>query len=79
MEKTIVLSETKTTIIQPEVSISFNEITLKELIDDGSSVIAYLSINNMYKRYTLWEGAAYTAIGDWTQAQAEARIVELFS
>ena len=25
----------------------------------------------------LWEGDAYDAAGDWTQAQAEARILEL--
>ena len=27
----------------------------------------------------LWHGAAYDTIGDWTQAQAEARILELLA
>ena len=30
-----------------------------------------------FKTLTLWEGAAYDAAGDYTQAQAEARILEL--
>lgn len=32
-----------------------------------------------YGKITLWEGAAYDAIGDWTNADAENRIIEIFS
>lgn len=46
--------------------------------------------NNLHKRVdamlfdqkrnvTLWQGAAYDAAGEWTQAQAEARLAELTS
>jgi hypothetical protein len=29
--------------------------------------------------FVLWQGAAYDTIGDWTQAQAETRILELLN
>jgi hypothetical protein len=31
------------------------------------------------RHVTLWQGAAYDAAGDWTQAQAEERLRELLS
>lgn len=34
-------------------------------------------VHSALKPIVLWQGAAYDAIGDWTQAQAEARILEL--
>lgn len=38
--------------------------------DDGSKII---------KPLILWEGEAYDAIGQWTDEQAEARIIELLT
>jgi len=43
-------------------------------IDDGTKVGARIE---GLKALILWDGDAYKAIGDWTQAQAEARIMEL--
>jgi hypothetical protein len=43
-------------------------------IDDGSRVGARIE---GLPALILWEGDAYKSIGDWTQLQAEARIVEL--
>lgn len=32
-----------------------------------------------FGRIVLWEGSAYDSIGDWTQEQAEDRIVEILT
>lgn len=43
-------------------------------LDDGHKVAAKIETLNPL---TLWDGDAYKTIGDWTQAQAEARVMEL--
>jgi len=42
------------------------------LLFSGSSALAGNSMN-----LTLWSGAAYDAIGDWTEAQADAQVLAL--
>jgi len=36
-------------------------------------------IQGQVRFLTLWEGTAYDAIGNWTQQQAETRIVEILT
>ena len=43
-------------------------------IEDGNRVGARIE---GLPALMLWEGEAYKAIGDWTQAQAESRVMEL--
>lgn len=54
-------------------------ITIKRIIDiqEESKVIA--RIKELPDPLILWEGSDYDAIGDWKQADAEARIKELLS
>ena len=77
--------------IRPAAVITTDTITINNLIDNGSSVIANISlpfdqsqvkpgpiINTMY--LTLWDANStptYTTIGDWTQHQAEDQIASL--
>ena len=42
-----------------------------------NSVVALIVINDVQQTLVLWQGAAYIAIGNWTQEQANARILEL--
>lgn len=57
------------------------ELTLEWLdpvfIDDAAHLIALARLHPALKPLVLWRGDDYAAIGDWTQAQAEARIAEL--
>jgi hypothetical protein len=48
-----------------------------QLVDmpEQKKVLAFF--NGIFKPLPLWEDDAYDAIGDWTQAQAEARLLEL--
>jgi len=47
------------------------------LLDVASSKTVYAMLPPLTRRVTLWEGGAYDAAGDYTQAQAEARLREV--
>lgn len=47
------------------------------LLDVSSERVVYAMLPPLTKRVTLWQGAAYDAAGDYTQAQAEARLMEV--
>ena len=60
---------------------SFNPITLTELdatiIDNAKRKSVVAQIRPVPRPLVLWTGDAYTTAGDYTQAQVEARILEL--
>ena len=47
------------------------------ITDDSRSRRAVAQLLPVSKPFTLWHGAAYDAAGDYTQAQAEARLLEV--
>jgi hypothetical protein len=47
------------------------------LIDSASQRAVRAQIARFPQSVTLWEGDAYDAAGDYTQAQAEARLLEV--
>lgn len=74
------LSGTTTFIISPAVVASVDTITIHSLIDERGAVVADIAIASSRKRIKLWDAnttPTYTEMGDWSQAQAEARIVEV--
>jgi len=51
-------------------------ITIKKFMDNPSrKIVAVMTDDN--KLYQLWKGDTYDAIGDWTTAQAVARLKEM--
>jgi len=75
------------TIIPPSITKkdgtvkTFKSITLTSLdviyTDDPQRKMIRAQIRPCPLPLVLWEGAAYTSIGDWTQAQAEAQVIAL--
>jgi hypothetical protein len=63
------------------VTVDGTELTLERLnpvfIDDSARKIVLARVHPAIRPILLWHGDAYDAIGDWTQAQAEATILEL--
>jgi hypothetical protein len=65
------------------VTVAFNgqERTFKTLpvtlIDSTALRSVRVQMQPFMKLLALWEGDAYDAVGDYTQAQAEARILEV--
>ena len=63
---------------KPVSVIAFETNELKPVFVDSSEhkhVHAYFS--GFGRPLILWEGSAYDSIGDWTEVQAKARILEL--
>ena len=60
---------------------TFEPITLTALevavIDNATRKTCTAQIRPCSQHIVLWEGAAYDAAGDYTQAQAEARVLEV--
>lgn len=73
-EKTIFIRE------EQSISVTTSTVTILNQIDNpvDKTVIAFIKINETYQVHkTLWEGDAYDAIGNWSQEQANERIIEL--
>lgn len=65
-------------VIQQEQIVEFTEINIHRIVDISDRKIVFAFLEQIGE-LTLWEGSAYDSIGDWTQAQAEARIIELLT
>lgn len=62
----------------PAVTQEASEVDIITINDNTvDSVVALISINGIQQVLTLWQGEAYIAIGNWTQEQANARILEI--
>lgn len=72
----ITLNTPISVISNKPVSIELTELTIDRIVDIVSQkqVVAFVE---HFERIILWEDDAYDAIGNWTQEQAEARIIEL--
>jgi len=65
-------------IVTPSIYVfDLNNISVDHYIDSPSykTVTAY---TKQYGPIVLWEGDAYDAIGQWTDSDVEARLIELF-
>jgi hypothetical protein len=69
------LSQPATITIGSEESIfaSLNVV----ILDDAARKIVLARLHPAFRPIMLWRGDNYDEIGDWTQAQAEAKILEL--
>jgi hypothetical protein len=47
------------------------------IIDDAARKIVLARLHPTLRPIMLWRGDSYDEIGDWTQAQADAKILEL--
>ena len=78
----ITLNTPKTVVVARAIAEKTAVITKIELISitdiPNDRVVAVVKIPNMADReLILWEGVEYDSIGDWTQEQANSRIIEL--
>lgn len=76
----IILNSKQDIVIVSRQIINDNKITRGAVVDDESKkiVVAFYSVGKSTEsRLTLWQGAEYDAIGNWTYTQVDARIKEL--
>lgn len=55
-------------VLEGEVDISY--------VDNPKNKVVRAAINRIPTPLVLWQGSDYEAIGDWTQAQAEAKLLQ---
>lgn len=74
---TIILD--KPYILQPEESTTSVEVICYTDNPVAKQVIATISLNQQGRSIaiTLWEGQSYDSIGQWTDAQAQAKIKQI--
>ena len=65
---------------QSTENVDVSEVNVTNISDNCVNTVTaviIVSVGTMPLKLVLWEDASYDAIGNWTQAQAEARIIEL--
>ena len=73
-----IITEAKTLIISPEITTPINSIEVTNLLDDPINKKVLASTKEV-GNLILWEGAAYDAIGQWTDTDVQNRILEMYS
>jgi hypothetical protein len=73
-----IVTEAKTLIISPEKITTINSIKVTNILDDPINKKVLASTKEV-GNLILWEGAAYDAIGQWTDTDVQNRILEIYS
>jgi hypothetical protein len=73
-----IITEAKTLIISPEKITTINSIQVTNVLVDPINKKVLASTKEV-GNLILWEGAAYDAIGQWTDTDVQNRILEIYS
>jgi hypothetical protein len=74
---TVDLGQSATITVQPARQVTATSVTVGRIVDNPGEKRVVAFIRELGNPLILWEGAAYDAVGDWTQAQAVAQIKAL--
>ena len=75
----ITLNSPKKIVLQEEKSKTVSTLTVNRVVDLPKQKIVRCFIEELEEAIVLWEGAAYDAVGQWTDANVEARLIELYN
>jgi hypothetical protein len=73
------LQNPKKVVLQEEKSKTVNTLTVVRLVDLPKKKMVRCFIEELKEPIVLWEGAAYDAIGQWTDTNVQERLTELYS
>lgn len=73
------LQNPKKVVLQEEKSKTVTTLTVSRIVDLPKKKMVRAFVEELDEPVVLWEGAAYDAIGQWTDANVEARLTELYS
>ena len=73
------LSNPKKVVLQEEKSKTVTTLTVNRIVDLPKKKIVRVFVEELDEPVVLWEGAAYDAAGQWTDADVQARLTELYS
>jgi hypothetical protein len=75
----IELNKAKKIVTQQEKSKEVSTLTVVRMVDLPKKKVVRAFVEEIDGPIVLWEGAAYDAIGQWTDANVQARLTELYS
>ena len=75
----ISLSNPKKVVLQEEKSKTVTTLTVSRIVDLPKKKMVRAFVEELDEPVVLGEGAAYDAVGQWTDANVEARLTELYS
>jgi hypothetical protein len=73
------LQNPKKVVLQEEKSKTVTTLTVARIVDLPKKKVVRAFVEELDEPVVLWEGAAYDAAGQWTDADVEARLTELYS
>lgn len=73
------LTNPKKVVLQEEKSTTVSTLTINRLVDLPKKKVVRAFVDELDSPIVLWEGAAYDAIGQWTDADVQARLTELYA
>ena len=76
-DSAVLLKLAKPLTVVPAKTVS--QLTLQRIVDLPGERVVRAFAAELPAPVVLWSGDAYDAIGDWTQDQANARLVEIIS
>lgn len=75
----IELKNPKKVVLQEEKSKTVSTLTVTRVVDLPKKKVVRAFVEEIDGPITLWEGAAYDAAGQWTDADVQARLTQLYS
>ena len=73
------LNAPKKIVLQEEKSKTVSKLTVNRVVDLPKQKIVRCFVEELDEPVVLWEGAAYDAAGQWTDADVEARLTALYN
>ena len=75
----IILNSTKKIVFQEEKSKDINSLTVRFFTDSPSEKVVKCYTHEIDDEIILWEGDDYDTIGQWTDTDAQNRLLEIYN
>ena len=73
------LNAPKKIVLQEEKSVTINSLTITRVVDLPKQKVVRCFCEELEEAIVLWEGAAYDAIGQWTDVDVQNRLSEIYA
>lgn len=73
------LNAPKKIVLQEEKSKTISKLTVNRVVDLPKQKVVRCFVEELDEPVVLWEGAAYDAAGQWSDADVQARLTDLYS
>jgi hypothetical protein len=75
----ITLTNPKKVVLQEEKSKTISNLTVNRVVDLPKQKMVRVFVEELDEPVVLWEGVAYDAAGQWTDADVVARLTALYN